>query len=250
MGLVSKQPEEDDEQGPEVRITGFGDLDEPARDEVELDLEDWSEPARAALDQRLHLLEAPHRWDDAVLVVPEADVAWIERIVEQVEDERAVELDPEVEQIGYDLSDWDVTNRDLLVHALDDEAIAYGFDGDELIVHEIDEQRVDELIDEIVTPGAPPGPGGEARSEVMGELFVAADRLVHDPRDGEGRRSVRDGAEEAATHAPPYGMDKGWWQGVGARCTALVGLFDAPSTDDEPIAEAAAELREVLRPYV
>ena len=250
MGLLSKQPEEDDERGPEVKITGFGDLDEPDRDQVELDFEDWSEPARAALDERLHLLEAPHHWEGATLVVAEADAPWIERIVEQVEDERAVELDPDVEQIGYDLSEWDVDNRDRLVHALEDEAIAYGFDDDELIVHEIDEQRVDELIDEIVAPGEPPAAGGEARTEVMGELFVAADRLVHDPRDGEGRQAIRAGAEEAATHAPPYGMDKAWWQGVGERCTALAALFDGPAADDDHTVEAATALREVLRPYV
>ena len=249
MGLVSKQPEDAEEQGPEVLITGFGGLDEQ-QDEVELELDDWSEPARAALDERLHLLEAPHRWEGALLVVPEQDAAWVERILEQVEDERSAELDPDAEQIGYDLAGWDEPNRDLLVAALEDEAIAFGFDGDELIVHEIDEQRVDELIDEIVSPGAPPADGGEARTEVMGELFVAADRLAHDPRDHEGRRAIRAGAEEAATHAPPYGMDKAWWQGVGERCAALVLLFDGPVGDEEPIADAASSLREVLRPYV
>jgi hypothetical protein len=250
MGLVSKQPEEDDEQGPEVLITGFGDLDDSGRDLVELDFDDWSEPARAALDERLHLLEAPHQWEGATLVVPESDVAWVERIVEQVEDERATELDPDAEQIGYDLGGWDVVNRDLLVHALEDEAIAYGFDGDELIVHEIDEQRVDELIDAIVAPDAPPAAGGEDRTEVMGELFVAADRLVHDPRDRDGRRTVVDGAAEAAAQAPPYGMDKAWWRAVGERCSALAALWEARDADDVAVVEGAEALRELLRPYV
>jgi hypothetical protein len=251
MGLLSKQPEDDDEQEDrEVRITGFGGLEDTGQDEVELDLADWSEPARAALDERLHLLEAPHRWNGQWLAVPEDAADWIERIIDQVEDERSVELDPDADQIGYDLAEWDEGNRSLLLHSLADEAIAYGLEDDELIVHEIDEQRVDELIDAIVAPDAAPSEGGEARTEVMGELFVAADRLVHDPRDPDGQRTVREGAQEAATHAPPYGMDKQWWTDLGARCAALVALFEAPSTDEEPIVEAAAELRDALRPYV
>src|SRR5690606_25162348 len=122
--------------------------------------------------------------------------------------------------------------------------------GDELIVHEIDEQRVDELVDAIVDPDGPPAEGGEARTEVMGELFVAADRLVHDPHDADARAAVRAGADEAATHAPPYGMDEGWSSGIGGRCSALVALFDASAPDDEAIVEAAGELRAALRPYV
>jgi hypothetical protein len=251
MGLVSKEPEEDDEaESREVLITGFGELDEGGRDEIELDLADWSEPARAALDERLHLLEAPHEWNGTWLVVPEDAADWIERVIDQVEDERALALDPEADQIAYDLAGWDEGNRALLLHALEDEAIAFALEDDELVVHEIDEQRVDELVDAIVEPDAPPAEGGEARTEVMGELFVAADRLAHDPRDAAGQRSIRDGAREAATHAPPYGMDKGWWQALGERCAALVALFDVPSADEEPIAEAAIALRDVLRPYV
>ncbi len=251
MGLVSKQPEDEgEEEGREVLITGFGELDDGDRDEVELDVADWGEPARTALDERLHLLEAPHRWNGTWLVVPEEAVAWVERVMDQVEDERAVELDPDADQVAYDLADWDEANRALLLHALEDEAIAYGVEDDELIVHEIDEQRVDELVGAIVDPDAPPADGGEARSEVMGELFVAADRLVHDPRDPEGRRAIRDGVQEAATHAPPYGMDKAWWQALGERCAALVALFDTPSVDEEPLVDAATALRDVLRPYV
>jgi hypothetical protein len=251
MGLVSKEPEDEgEEEAREVLITGFGQLDDAGVDEIELDLADWSEPARAALDERLHLLEAPHEWNGTWLVVPEDSADWVERIIDQVEEERSVELDPEVEQIAYDLAGWDDGNRALLLHALEDEAIAFALEDDELIVHEIDEQRVDELVDAIVEPDAPPSGGGEARTEVMGELFVAADRLVHDPRDTAGQRAVRDGAQEATTHAPPYGMDKGWWESLGAQCAALVALFDAPSTDEDPIVEAATALRDVLRPYV
>ena len=250
MGLVSKQPEEDDEQGPEFLITGFGDLEGGGRDEVELDLSDWGDAARHALDERLHLLQAPHAWNGSWLVVAEDDVAWVERIIEQVEDERSVQLDPDVDQVAYDLTGWEEATRERLLDGLQDEAIAYGMDGDELVVHEIDEQRVDELVDAILQPDAPPPAGGEARTEVMGELFVAMDRLVHDADDAAGRKAVVEGAQEASTHAPPYGMDKVWWQGVGERCAELADLLQSPSRDDDRVVEQATVLRDLLRPYV
>ena len=250
MGVVSKEPEPEDEQGPEFLITGFGDLEENRRAEVEIDLADWGEAARSALDERLHLLQAPHAWNGSWLVVGEDDVAWVERIIEQVEDERSVQLDPEVDQVAYDLAGWDEDNRQRLIDGLEDESIAYGIDDDELVVHEIDEQRVDELVDAILEPDAPPPAGGEARTEVMGELFVAADRLVHDPSDTAGRKAVADGAVEAAGHAPPYGMDKAWWTGIGERCAELARLLESPSTDEELVVDQATLLRDLLRPYV
>jgi hypothetical protein len=250
MPIAQRNPHEDGEDGPEFKITGFGDLDEGGRDEVEIDLSDWGEAARNALDERLHLLQAPHTWNGSWLIIAEADEAWIDQIIDLVEDEQSVQLDPEVDQVGYDLAGWDDENRRRLLEGLDDEAIAYGLDGDELIVHEIDEQRVDELVDAILEPDAPPPAGGEARTEVMGELFVAVDRLVHDPDDNAGRKAVVDGAQEAATHAPPYGMDKEWWQRLGERCADLARLLESPARDDERVIEQATILRDLLRPYV
>ena len=55
-----------------------------------------------------------------------------------------------------------------------------------LFVHEIDEQRVDEMIDAIVRPDAVADADDGRRCRRArgdGELFVAADRLVHDPDD-------------------------------------------------------------------
>ncbi len=250
MGLVSKQGEEDDEQGPEVLITGFGDLEARTRDKVELDLSDWSDTARAALVERMKLLEAPHAWNGSWLVVAEDDAAWIERIVDQVEDERSVQFDPDADQVGYDLAEWDDDNRGRLLHLLEDEEIAYGLEDDELVVHEIDELRVDEIVDSILTPDAPPPAGGEARTEIMGKLFVAADRLVHDPTDAAGRTAVGDGAREAAEHAPPYGMDKAWWSGLGERCADLARLLELPGASEEQVVDLATQLRDQLRPYV
>ncbi len=87
----------------------------------------------------------------------------------------------------------------------------------------------------------------------MGELFVAADRLVHDPGDGQGRRTIADGATEAATHTPPYGMDRAWWKELGDRLDAFARLLGG-GVPAEPrthaVTQAATALRDDLRPYV
>jgi hypothetical protein len=249
MGLVSKQPD-DEESLEHVTITGFGPLDDDHPDEVRIDLTSWTESARGALDERMHLLQAPHAWDDAALVIEDRNEAWIRRIIEQVGDDRAIELTGDDEQIAYDLTGWDELNRSALKTRLQDDMIPYGIDGDELIVNEIDEVRVDEAIDAILEPDAAPV-AAEARTEVMGELFVAADRLIHDPSDPEGRQVIEAGAEETAAHAPPYGMDRAWWKALGDQLRAFSSLLAVSAHDtDQAVVDAATALRDELRQYV
>lgn len=250
MGLVSKEPDDEEKSLEEITITGFGPLDGVDPEEVRIDLSSWSDAARGALDERMHLLEAPHGWDESTLVLQEANQAWLERIIEQVADERAIDLDDDQEQIAYDLSGWDDANRVALKSRLQDDLIPYAIEGDELVVQEIDEVRVDEAIDAILEPDAAPA-GGEARSEVMGELFVAADRLVHDPSDLEGRRAIDAGALETAGHAPPYGMDRAWWTALGDQLRAFSSLLAVQGLDtDASIVATATALRDELRQYV
>jgi hypothetical protein len=279
MGLVSKQPD-DEESLEQITITGFGPLDDDGPAMAEVDLTGWGSEARQQLDERFHLLEAPHAWtDDGRLFVPEDGVLWIQRVMEQVQDERAVPLDPDQEQIGYDLAGWDAVNLGLLRGRLDDERIPFAIEGDELVVLEVDEDRVDAVVDAILEPdagpdaapdaapdpdGGPepvgagdddlePGPGDEARSELLGDLFLAADRLARDPEDPEGEAALRSGADEVAAHAPPYGVDRTWWRDLADRLGATTRVLDStmsPDLRDNAVRQSATELRDVLRPLV
>lgn len=256
MGLVSKQgQEDDDDELGEVRITGFGPLDDQEPDAVLIDLGAWGPAARQALDERFHLLEAPHAWEGSMLVVPEPSVAWIQRVIEQVEDERTMALEEDSDQIAYDLGEWDDHHRAALEARLRDDLIPFAITDDELVVLEIDEQRVDEAIDGVLEPdgGGAARSGGEARAEIMGELFVAADRLIRDPDDRDGRRTITLGAAEAAAHAPPYGMDRTWWKELGDRLDAFTRLLEGglpPEHRETAVVQAASALRDDLRPYV
>jgi hypothetical protein len=259
MGLVSKQPD-DRESMEAIQILGFGPLDGDEPEVAGFDLSTWGAAARSALDERLHLLEAPHAWnEEGTILATRLDAApWVQRIIEQVDDERSVEHDSDEEQVAYDLTGWDEANRNALRVRLEDAGIAYGLDEDELVVLEADEGRVDALVDAILEPDdglvtdAEPTED-EAREDLLGDLFVAADRLANDPGDAEGLAGLASGAAEVAAHTPPYGVERRWWRDLQDRLDAFTRLFDAglaPEAEEQAVTDAASALRDVLRAVV
>lgn len=247
MGLFSHRSEEDDLG--ELSLAGLPGLDDGPQESV-YPMDEWSEAGLALLRERLTALGVPHEWDeDGSLVVDTANEAWVERIMEQAEDELADTVDPSLPQVAYDLSGWLTEQRERLYEILDEEAVPFGVDGDELFVHEIDEDRVDELIDALLAPEEEPS-GATSPAEAMGELFVAADLLRNDPAGSTGALALVDARRLAADAAPPYGMDRAWWSGVLREADALLALLDADPMDVAQIEEVAARLRDALRPYV
>lgn len=250
MGLLTPRGEEDDEQG-DITIAGLDDLGGDGDDEIVYELDEWSEADRTVLRDRLETLGAPHSWEGTTLVVASNDEAWVERIMDQVEEDlsTAAEQDDD-EQVAYDLTDWDDDSCVRLLDALSTEAIPYGLDGDELFVGSEDEARVDEILAALTTPGATLTLGGPASFEAMSELFVAADVLSHDPDDGSATASLVAGARVAAGASAPYGLEPGWWDGVVARAGALADLVESPSHDDDQVIDLASALRNELRPFI
>ena len=253
MGLLGQRSDEDDEERGDISIAGMEGLDSTTED-TDYELDEWTDRERALLRERLETLGVPHRWEDrTTLVISMPDEAWVERIMDQVEDDLSLALDPDVVQVAYDLTEWNAVGRERLFDVLEEQAVPYGVDGEELFVHEIDEQRVDEMIDAIVRPDAADDAAASDDAggpEAMGDLFVAADRLVHYPDDHEGTLALIAAIRRAGTAPVPYGMDKVWWDGVLGRADVLVTLRDTPAPDEEAIIVTATELRDALRPYV
>ena len=249
MGLLSQRSEGDDEFA-DLSLSGLQGLDD-GPEESTYDLDDWSERGRAMLRERLVTLAVPHRWEEELtLVVATADEAWVERVMDQVEDDLADAIDPDLPQVAYDLADWSAEHRDELFALLEEEAIPFGVEGDELFAHEIDEERVDELVEAVLSPEATPATLGDGTGDAMGELFVAADLLLHEPFSAPGALALLDARTAAAAGSAPYGMDRAWWDGVLAQADVLLGLLDADDPDDEAIVEHATRLRDGLRPFV
>lgn len=251
MGLLTSRGEDDEERG-EVSLAGLDGLDGGSEgDEITFELDEWSEGDRAYLTERLVTLGAPHVWEGTTLVVAATDEAWVDRIMDQVDEDLAVGAEEGVdEQVLYDLTDWDDESCIGLLDALATESIPYELDGDEMLIAALDEARVDEIVAALTTPGVTLTAGGPASFEAMSELFIAADELSHDPDDKGASSSLVRGARAAAGASPPYGMEAGWWDGVVARAGALADLVESPSADRDHLVELASGLRNELRPFI
>jgi hypothetical protein len=251
MGLFGSRGEEEDEQG-DISLVGLDDLDGGSDDdEITFELDEWSEGDRRLLRDRLETLGAPHTWEGTTLVVAAPDEAWVERIMDQVEEDLAMPQEEDDEdQVAYDLAGWDDDSCVQLLDALSTEAIPYALDDDELVVAASDEARVDEIVAALTTPGATLTLGGPASFDAMGEMFVAADQLARPTVNLTGADTLVRGARTAATSTAPYGMDTGWWDGVVARAGALADLVESGDPDLDQVADLATELRDQLRPYV
>jgi hypothetical protein len=228
-------------------------VDLDADDEtVVYDLDDWSELERQAVDDRLREAQIAHGWEGTTLVVSPIDEAPVENVLDIVEGESGPALEPERDQVAYDLSDWDEDLLDTVGDELRTAGIAHGWDGDELFVHADDEQAVDELLDRVEHPNelAAEPDDGPAGAELLGEIFVAADRLQHDGQDPDGVIALLELDETIAGSEPPYGLAAADWTHLCERVAALSELLQAFKVDTEAVMASAADLRTALRPYV
>jgi hypothetical protein len=256
------------EQGEEelgITISGLpGELDD-APDDAPVDapvdgdddvivfaLDEWSDMERSAVSDRLREAGIPHGWEGTSLHVAAADEAPVANVLDIVEGEAAPALDDERDQVAYDLSEWD----DDLITTLEGELraaeISYGWEGEELYVYADDEQAVDELFDRVAHPhqlAAEPD-DGPAGAELLGELFVAADRLQHDGEDPVGTINALELGRAVDGSDPPYGLGKAEWDHLCERVRALGDELLEDDVDPDAVMASARDLRTALRPYV
>ena len=252
--------------------------DATAGGEVLYDLAEWAAESRVMLEQLLEGEAVPHAWQGATLHVPVAFESRADNLVDHVEVATLPTLDPDAEQVAYDLSDWSDDLQTHLVQILVTDGIPHEFDVDgDLVVLAEDEERVERLIDAVEYPDALPiddrgdGDGDEADGsggdddaddgdddggvddqQVLSDLFVASDRLMHDARDHEGVLSLVDAADRAEAIRLPYGFDPAVWKDIVEQAVGLRAVFEGEADDesDEAIEHQARDLRSALRPLV
>ena len=93
---------------------------------------------------------------------------------------------------------------------------------------------------------------GEAAQAAMGELFVLADRLLHDPSLSELLDEMARLGSLVSESAPPFGIERGVWNRIAELSSAVVdaGGGGGPDETDEQVRERARALRDFLRNYV
>ncbi len=232
----------------------------PEDEQLAYELDEYDRDGRMTVDRLLTGEHVPHAWEGVTLVVRASDEAAVDHILEQVE--IGTGLDPDAEQVVYELGDWPEEQRAQLVDALVADGISFEWDENgDLAVLETDEERIEAMLDAIEYPDSLPvddgteggadagGEDGLLANDTLSELFVAADRLMHDAEDHEGVLSLVDAARMAASLPLPFGFAPAVWADINEQVGALRHALEGEA-DDEDIMNRARTLRNLLRDYV
>jgi hypothetical protein len=158
----------------------------------------------------------------------------------------------------YEMDGWEQGERDALSALLSDEDIPHRWEGDDLLVPEETEARVDGLLDRVEFPDALEAVGAEGDDEVddeavyavMSDLFVAADRLAGERVvDIEMAGELATASAAASNAPPPYGVEPATWKQVQQMAEGILAALEAEA-EDEVVNREAVALRDVLRRYV
>lgn len=235
-----------------------GDVDEGLGGaSISYELEDWSRLERQAVSERLRAAGVPHGWESTQLVVAAVDEAAVDNVLDLVEGAAAGRepLDAGRDQVAYDVEQLEDEQLDAVADALRSAGIAFSWGDEELIVYAEDEAAVDGVFDRVEHPDELAAeedetPAGTASADLLGDIFVAADRLQHDGDDTDGTASLLEIAVAIDDLDPPYGLGRRDWEAVCAGVGRLADVLAGDALDEEKVVEVAREVRATLRPFV
>ncbi|HEY2300717.1 MAG TPA: hypothetical protein VGH66_02430 [Acidimicrobiales bacterium] len=155
-------------------------------------------------------------------------------------------------EVVYELDDWLPEERAQLGLLLDRDGIAHGWEGTDLIVAEVDEDRTEPLLDEVdrsasgVFAEADGTDDDEEEYQALSDLFGTADRLAGDPEDKNKRPAFVDAVAAVLEWPTPFGLsEQQWWQ-IKSRSQSVVEAVESGAEADV-VATRAASLSDLLR---
>ena len=249
---------------------------DPDATRVHYDLSNWSFEQMAELAAALADAEIPHAWDGNELMVPEHVEVATDDVVAQVEvrlgiasDEEvvappreAVALAEDAPSTEYDLAEWEPGERELVTAHLVNRGLPFRWEESVLLVSTEDEELVDAILDDVENDEGIdlPDDTGDADVdadadrlpfETLTTFFLAGDRLQRNPLDADGLEQLLQATDVADPDHPPYGVDKRLWERTCELADDLAAaLVDGDEPDVIETQAVAAELRDLLRPYV
>ncbi len=246
---------------------------DPDATRVHYDLANWSFEQMAELAAALADAEVPHAWDGSELIVPESAEEATDDIVAQVEmrlgipgdNEEAALREPvaladDAASTEYDLAEWEQSERDLITSHLVARGLPFRWEEDVLLVGTDDEELVDSILDDVENDEGIelPDETDEERAEAdqlpfetLTTFFLAGDRLQRNPLDADGLEQLLSATDVADPEYPPYGVDKRLWLRMCELADELAAaLVDGDEPDVVETQAVAAELHDLLRPYV
>lgn len=258
------------EPGPGAQNVGHPEgLGRTEGDRVVYDLVGWGNSLKVSLAGILERAAVKHVWEAGALVISTDDETQVDEVIAGLGgiDAEADAGDGEslvaFEIEGLTGEDQEELDARLLAAGL---SLTWSEEGD-LIVPEADQDRVAQIIDEVLgedDDGDEAGADGLAVNAALSALFVATDRLSKSPGDDRTARAYRDAATVIAGLGVPYGMARADWLELVAEVNALAVRSEGepdddpgPDQDDDPdhepddgVAAAARDLRERLREMV
>ena len=232
------------------------DEDLDGTEEVVYELGSWPRRAAHALGQHLIDRDIAHGWVEGELHVGEDDEEAVDGLVAVVE--VAHGIDPDVEpappdgDVDYDLSHW---TEPVLVEAerrLEEAGIEHGWEaGAVLIAFDGDVDEINALLEDLENPEAlpPEEDDGGLDGQILGDLFLAADRLQRDPSDGSAVQRLVVTLQRAEGGGVPYGVDPSTWmraRALGETIRSRLASGDLAIS----VQDLARELRTLLHPLV
>ena len=154
----------------------------------------------------------------------------------------------EAEQTVYELPEWSPEQRAQLGFILEEQGIAYEWEGGDVVVPADREADVESLFSTVGTPPEDDEDGGEARYHAIEELFAASGRLAGDPTDEERAAAVVMWVHEAQG-PPPLGMDEVHWLRIMSHARTLTDAI-GHGHDASEIGDEASALHGLLRTVV
>ena len=137
--------------------------------------------------------------------------------------------------------------------------LPFRWEEDVLLVGTDHEELVDAILDEVENDEGielPDDVDGEDEAdqlpfETLTTFFLAGDRLQRNPLDADGLEQLLSAVDVADPDRPPYGVDKRLWARMCELADDLAAaLVDGEEPDVVETQAVAAELHDLLRPYV
>jgi hypothetical protein len=192
----------------------------------------------------LHNQEIAHVWEGTVLVVRREDEAAVDELVEEVVATAVEALDAELPTVAYEISVLPTATQNEVVQALASEGIPHEWDAEgDIVIHQRDAVRLEELLEDLtleVDPGGDEGGidlDGLELHDRLTDLFVAADRLVHDPAERRASHDLLDADEALDGVGVPFGFDRGAWHEVLDASAELVAAVREAAERGGPLHE-------------
>ena len=242
---------------------------DPDATRVHYDLASWSFEQMAELAATLADAEIPHAWDGDELIVPESAEEATDEVVAQVEmrlgitssteaaPREPIPLADDAVSTEYDLAEWEPSERELVTSHLVARGLPFRWEDEILLVGTDDEELVDAILDEVENDDGVdlPDEGEEDADqlpfETLTTFFLAGDRLQRNPLDADGLEQLLSATDVADPDRPPYGVDKRLWLRMCELADELAAaLVDGEEPDVVETQAVAAELHDLLRPYV